>query len=130
MCPFIHVYIVRETYVCTYIYIHVYIYIDICMLIYTYMFLVYVCLFVRGYGITSIPRSPLPELVHALTLARLQLFLVSAVPRARGKARCKTFRTVDSKKLDHGCRLLYAGVPPFFGLRLEYGHVSAFWPLL
>ena len=29
--------------------------------------------------------------------------------------------TVDSKKLEHGCRLLYAGRPSFFGLGLEDG---------
>ena len=26
--------------------------------------------------------------------------------------------TVDSQKLEHGCRLIYAGAPSFFGLRL------------
>ena len=34
------------------------------------------------------------------------------------------------KKLEHGCRMIYAGVPSFFGFGLEHGHVSTFWLLL
>ena len=37
---------------------------------------------------------------------------------------------LDSKKLEHGCRMMYAGVPSFFGLGLEDGPVPTFWPLL
>ena len=31
--------------------------------------------------------------------------------------------TLDSKKLGHGCRMVPAGLPSFFGLKLESGHV-------
>ena len=37
---------------------------------------------------------------------------------------------VDSKMLEHGCRVIYAGFPSFFGLGLEDGHVPTFWLLL
>ena len=32
--------------------------------------------------------------------------------------------TVDSNKLEHGCRMIYAGSPSFFDLGFEVGHVS------
>ena len=38
--------------------------------------------------------------------------------------------TVVSKKLEHGCRMIYDGFPFFFGLGLEDGHVPTFWRLL
>ena len=38
--------------------------------------------------------------------------------------------TVDSKKLEHGWRMIHAGFPSFFGLGLEEGHVPTFWLLL
>ena len=38
--------------------------------------------------------------------------------------------TVDSNKLEHGCRFFYAGCPSFFGLGLKDGHVPAFSLLL
>ena len=38
--------------------------------------------------------------------------------------------TVDSKELEHGCRLIYAGIPSFFVLGLEDGHVPTFWLLV
>ena len=38
--------------------------------------------------------------------------------------------TVDSKKLEHGCRMIHAGVPSFCGLRLEDDHVPTLWLLL
>ena len=38
--------------------------------------------------------------------------------------------TVDSKKLEHGCRMIYAGVTSFFGLGLEDGCVPTFWLFL
>ena len=31
--------------------------------------------------------------------------------------------TVDSKKLEHGCRMIHIGFPSFFGLGLEDAHV-------
>ena len=34
---------------------------------------------------------------------------------------------VDSKKFQHGCRLMRVGVPFFFALGLEDGPVSTFW---
>ena len=37
---------------------------------------------------------------------------------------------VDSRKLEHACRVLYAGCPSFFGVGLEDGHVPTFWLLL
>ena len=37
---------------------------------------------------------------------------------------------VSSIKLEHGCGMIYAGFPSFFGLRWEAGHVQTFWPLL
>ena len=37
---------------------------------------------------------------------------------------------VDSKKLEHGCRMIHAGFPSFCGLGLEDGHVPTFWNLL
>ena len=45
-------------------------------------------------------------------------------------ARYGVGNTVDSQKLEHGCRMIYAGVPSFFGLGLEDGHVPTFWLLL
>ena len=33
---------------------------------------------------------------------------------------------MDSKKLEHGCTLITAGVPSFSGFRLQDGHVSTF----
>ena len=36
---------------------------------------------------------------------------------------------IDSRKLEHGCRMIYAGVPLVFGVGLEDGHVSNFWLL-
>ena len=38
--------------------------------------------------------------------------------------------TADSKMVEHGCRLIYARIPSFFGLGLEDGRVPAFWHLL
>ena len=38
--------------------------------------------------------------------------------------------TADSKKLEHVCRLIYAGFPSFCGLGLEDGHVPTFCLLL
>ena len=38
--------------------------------------------------------------------------------------------TVDSTKLEHRCRMVYAGFLSFFGLGLEGGHVETFWVLL
>ena len=38
--------------------------------------------------------------------------------------------TVDSNKLEHGCRIVHTGVPSFFGFGLEDGHVPTFWLLL
>ena len=38
--------------------------------------------------------------------------------------------TVDSKKLEHRCRVICAGSASFFGWRLEDGHVPTFWLLL
>ena len=35
--------------------------------------------------------------------------------------------TVDSTKLECGCRMVCAGVPSFFGFGLEDGHVPMFW---
>ena len=35
-----------------------------------------------------------------------------------------------SRKLQHGCRMLYAGSSASFGLGLEDRHVPTFWPLL
>ena len=35
--------------------------------------------------------------------------------------------TVDSKKLEHGCSMIYAGFPSFLGLGLEHGPVPTFW---
>ena len=37
--------------------------------------------------------------------------------------------TADSKKLEYGFRMIYAGVSAFVGLRLEHGHVATFWLL-
>ena len=37
--------------------------------------------------------------------------------------------TVDSKKLEHGCRVIYAGLP-FLVLARKDGHVPTFWLLL
>ena len=37
---------------------------------------------------------------------------------------------VDSKKLEHGCKMIYAGFASFFGLALEDGHVPTFCSLL
>ena len=38
--------------------------------------------------------------------------------------------TVNSKKLEHGCRMIYAGSASFCCLGLEDGHVPTLWPLL
>ena len=37
---------------------------------------------------------------------------------------------VDSKKLEHGCRMIHAGFPSLFALGLEDGRVPTFWLLL
>ena len=34
------------------------------------------------------------------------------------------------KRFEHGCSMIYAGVPSFFALGLEDGHVGTFWRLL
>ena len=31
------------------------------------------------------------------------------------------------EKMEHGCRMVYAGFPSFFGLELEDRHVPTFW---
>ena len=41
-----------------------------------------------------------------------------------------TLITVDSEKLEHGCRMIYAGFACFFDLALEDGHDPTFWSLL
>ena len=38
--------------------------------------------------------------------------------------------TVNSKQLEHGCRMISAGCPPFFGLGLEDGHAPTLRLLL
>ena len=35
----------------------------------------------------------------------------------------------DSKSLEHGNRMIYAGTPSVLGLGLEDGHVPTLWPL-
>ena len=35
--------------------------------------------------------------------------------------------TADSKKLEHGCRMVDAGFPSPLGLVLEHRHVPTFW---
>ena len=35
--------------------------------------------------------------------------------------------TVDSKKLEHACRMVNASFFSFFGFRMEAGHVQTFW---
>ena len=41
------------------------------------------------------------------------------------------YTRLHKPKLEHGCRMIYAGVPSFCGLRLEDGHVPTFWlPLI
>ena len=37
---------------------------------------------------------------------------------------------IDSKRLEHGRRMICAGSASFCALRLEDGHVPTFWPLL
>ena len=37
--------------------------------------------------------------------------------------------TVDSKKLEHECRMIFAGCPSVFGLGLECAPVPTFWLL-
>ena len=34
------------------------------------------------------------------------------------------------QRVGHGCRMIYAGIPSFFGLGLEAGHVPTIWLLL
>ena len=41
-----------------------------------------------------------------------------------------SFPTVGSKKLEHGCRMRYAGFPSFLGLGSKDGHVLIPWRLL
>ena len=36
---------------------------------------------------------------------------------------CKNYGRVDSNKLEHGCGVIYDGVPSVFGMDLEDGHV-------
>ena len=38
-----------------------------------------------------------------------------------------TDTNIDSKKLEHGCRMIYAVASSFFGLSLEDGDVPTFW---
>ena len=38
--------------------------------------------------------------------------------------------TANSKKWEHGCRVIYAGFPSFFGLGLLDGRVPTFWLLV
>ena len=38
--------------------------------------------------------------------------------------------TAQSQKLEHATRIIYAGIPSFFGLGLEDGHVPTLWLLL
>ena len=38
--------------------------------------------------------------------------------------------TIDSTKLEHGFRTIYAGFPSYSGLVLEDSHVPTFWILL
>ena len=39
----------------------------------------------------------------------------------------RSWDTVGSQKLEHGCRMIDAGFPSFFGLALDDGHVPTFW---
>ena len=41
--------------------------------------------------------------------------------------RPKVCTRVDSKKLEHGCRMMCVGLPSFFGSGLPDGHVPTFW---
>ena len=34
---------------------------------------------------------------------------------------------LDSKKSEHGCKVIYAGCPSSFGLGLEDGQIPTFW---
>ena len=38
----------------------------------------------------------------------------------------QTTPIVDSEKLGHGCKIIYAGFPSFFGVGLEDGHAPNF----
>ena len=48
----------------------------------------------------------------------------------RSRSRCRLRYSVDSKTSEHGCRLIYAGVPSFLGLGLTDGPVPSFRLLL
>ena len=37
--------------------------------------------------------------------------------------------TVEANKFEHGCSMVYDGVPSLFGFRLEGGHGPSFLPL-
>ena len=52
---------------------------------------------------------------------------VSSTSLARDKVQ---ILAADFKKLEHGGRLIDAGIPCFFGFGLEDGYVSTFWLLL
>ena len=41
-----------------------------------------------------------------------------------------TASTVDSRKLQYGCRVIYAGFPSFFCFRIKAGSVPTFWLLV
>ena len=63
--------------------------------------------------------------------------LVIRAPLFRVYDRAPDFRdtpisrpTVDCKRLDYGCRRMYAGFPSDFRSGLEDGHVPTFWLLL
>ena len=49
---------------------------------------------------------------------------------ATARVRMDMSNIVDSKKLEHRCRIICAGLPSFFGLGLQHGHVPNFWRLL
>ena len=51
-------------------------------------------------------------------------FLLDALASVRSSR-----TTEGSNKLEHVCRMIYAGVPSFFGLGLEDNHVETFWLL-
>ena len=45
----------------------------------------------------------------------------------KGKSVVCSFSTVGSSKLEHGCRMIYAGSPSLFGSGLEDGQLPTPW---
>ena len=71
-----------------------------------------------------------PWLIWTLSCRTSNVTIFLGPPETAAHLSNIVLSTADSKKLEHGWRMIYAGVPFLCSMGLEDGHVPTFWLLL